>query len=217
MEAAGLLSFSNFQIPKFSNYLVSNSLPMRLLWKLYLWMTGWKVQTNFPYHIPKCVVIVAPHTSAWDFVIGLAVRSVLRLQHVKYLGKAELFEGRFGFFFRSLGGYPVDRSNKHNMVDQVVALFNRHEQFVLALSPEGTRKKVDRLKTGFYYIAKKAGVPIIMTAFDFKKKEVYFDKPFYTSEDEAADFKKIISFYAVVEGKKASQGLAHLQNEYSLL
>lgn len=190
---------------------------MRLLWKLYLWITGWKVQTNFPYHIPKCVVIVAPHTSAWDFIIGLAVRSVLRLQHVKYLGKAELFEGRFGFFFRRLGGYPVDRSNKHNMVDQVVALFNQHERFVLALSPEGTRKKVDRLKTGFYHIAKKAGVPIIMTAFDFKRKEVYFAEPFYATDDEVADFKKIISFYAPVQGKKAGHGLAHLQTETLLL
>lgn len=99
------------------------------------------------------------------------------------------------------------------MVDQVVELFNRHDQFVLALSPEGTRKKVDRLKTGFYHIAKKARVPIIMTAFDFKKKEVYFGEPFYTCEDEAADFKKIISFYASVEGKKADQGLTHLQTE----
>ncbi|HCL05872.1 MAG TPA: acyltransferase [Chitinophagaceae bacterium] len=190
---------------------------MRLLWKLYLWMTGWKVQTNFPYHIPKCVVIVAPHTSAWDFVIGLAVRSVLRLQHVKYLGKSELFEGRFGFFFRRLGGYPVDRSNKHNMVDQVVDLFNQHDRFVLALSPEGTRKKVDRLKTGFYHIAKKAGVPIIMTAFDFKRKEVYFDKPFYTTDDEAADFRKIISFYAPVQGKKPDQGLTHLLADTAIL
>ena len=190
---------------------------MRLLWKIYLWLTGWKIQTNFPYHIKKCVVIVAPHTSAWDFVIGLAVRSVLRLQHVKYLGKAELFKGRFGFFFRKLGGYPVDRFNNHNMVDQVVGLFNAHEQFVLALSPEGTRKKVDRLKTGFYHIAKKAGVPIIMVAFDFGKKAVYFAEPFYTSDDEAADFKKIISFYAPVQGKKANQGLAHLATETSIL
>ena len=185
---------------------------MRLFWKTYLWITGWKVQTNFPYHIPKCVIIVAPHTSAWDFVIGLAVRSVLKLQHVKYLGKAELFEGRFGFFFRRLGGYPVDRSGKHNMVDQVTELFGQHERFVLALSPEGTRKKVDRLKTGFYHIAKKAGVPIIMTAFDFEKKEVYFADPFYTGNDEEADIKKIIAFYAAVQGKKPAQGLSHLQN-----
>lgn len=190
---------------------------MRLFWKIYLRITGWKVQTNFPYHVSKCVVIVAPHTSAWDFVIGLAVRSVLRLQHVKYLGKAELFEGRFGFFFRCLGGYPVDRSNKHHMVDQVVELFKQHDRFVLALSPEGTRKKVDRLKTGFYHIARKANVPIIMTAFDFTKKEVYFAEPFYTTNDEEADFKKIISFYAPVQGKKPEQGLAHLQTDNPIL
>lgn len=184
---------------------------MRILWKLYLWMTGWKIHTNFPYYLPKCVVIVAPHTSAWDFVIGLAVRSVLRLTHVKYLGKAELFQGTFGFFFRKVGGYPVDRSNKHNMVDQVVQLFQENEQFVLALSPEGTRKKVDRLRSGFYHIAKKAGVPIVMTALDFGKKEVYFSEPFHTTDDEQADFQKIIEFYAPVQGKIKEQGLAHLK------
>lgn len=103
------------------------------------------------------------------------------------------------------------------MVEQVVELFKQHDQFVLALSPEGTRKKVDRLKTGFYHIARKAGVPIIMTVFDFKKKEIYFAEPFYTTEDEAADFKKIISFYAPVQGKKPDQGLAHLQTDTSIL
>lgn len=186
---------------------------MRLLWKIYLWVTGWKVEHHFPYHLKKCVVIVAPHTSAWDFVIGLAVRSVLQLHHIKYLGKAELFEGRFGFFFRWMGGYPVDRSGKHNMVDQVVALFQQHETFVLALSPEGTRKKVDRLRTGFYHIAKKAEVPIVMTALDFGNKRVFFSEPFFTSEDEQADFTKIVNFYAPVEGKKPGQGLAHLQRK----
>ena len=97
------------------------------------------------------------------------------------------------------------------MVDQVVSLFNQHEKFVLALSPEGTRKKVDRLKTGFYHIAKKAGVPIVMVAFDFGKKQVYFDQPFYTTEDEEADFRKILRFYAPVQGKIAEQALTHLQ------
>lgn len=156
-------------------------------------------------------MIVAPHTSAWDFVMGLAIRSVLRLTHVKYLGKAELFQGKFGFFFRGLGGYPVDRFNKKNMVDQVVELFDQHDEFVLALSPEGTRKKVDRLRTGFYHIAKKANVPIVMAAMDFTKKEAWFSEPFLTTENEEADFRKIIDFYASVQGKIPEQGLAHLK------
>lgn len=184
---------------------------MRILWKIYLWITGWKVRDNFPYHLKKCIVIVAPHTSAWDFVMGLAIRSVLRLTHVKYLGKAELFQGRFGFFFRRMGGYPVDRFNNKHMVDQVVELFEQHDEFVLALSPEGTRKKVDRLRTGFYHIAKKAKVPIVMAAMDFTKKETWFSEPFLTTDNEEADFKKIIDFYAPVQGKIPEQGLAHLK------
>lgn len=188
---------------------------MRPFWMFYLWLNGWKVHKNFPYHLPKCVVIVAPHTSAWDFVTGLAVRSYLRLTHVKYLGKSALFKAPFGFFFRKTGGFPVDRFSKHNMVEQATALFQLHERFILALSPEGTRQRAERLRTGFYYIAKKANVPIVMAGFDYGKKEVIFSEPFYTGADEAADFKKVISFYAPVKGKIPENGLAHLNINYA--
>ncbi|NCT93145.1 MAG: acyltransferase [Chitinophagaceae bacterium] len=188
---------------------------MRLLWQLYLRLNGWQVDTRFPNHLQKCIIIVAPHTSSWDFIIGLAVRSVLRLHHVKYLGKAELFKGPFGFFFRLMGGYPVERSEKHQMVEQVADLFNTQERFVLALSPEGTRKRVDRLRTGFYHIARKANVPIVMAALDFGRKQVYFSDPFYAGVDEAADFKRIIDFYAPVMGKIPEYGLSHLQKPVS--
>lgn len=162
--------------------------------------------------LTKSVVIVGPHTSNWDFILGLAIRSKLRLQHFKFLGKKELFDGPFGFFFRKLGGFPVDRSAKHNMVDQVVALFNAHETFTLVVSPEGTRKKVERLRTGFYHIAKKAGVPIIMVAFDFGHKQAFFSVPFFPGNDEEADLQNIIGFYAPVKGKIPAQGMAHLLN-----
>jgi 1-acyl-sn-glycerol-3-phosphate acyltransferase len=158
---------------------------------------------------------VAPHTSAWDFIIGLAIRSVIRLEHVKYLGKDSLFKGPFAFIFKNTGGFPVDRFNKHNMVDQVVGLFNSHEKFVLALSPEGTRKKTERLRTGFYHIAKNAGVPIVMVGLDFGKKEVTFAEPFYTSNNESEDFKKIISFFAPLKGKIPEYGMSHLTDTYA--
>ncbi|MES2327963.1 MAG: 1-acyl-sn-glycerol-3-phosphate acyltransferase [Bacteroidota bacterium] len=183
---------------------------MRLLWSLYLRLTGWTLKGSFPYHLKKCVVIVGPHTSSWDFIIGVAWRSRLRLTHAKFLGKAELFKRPFGFIFRKLGGFPVERSENHNMVDQVVNLFNSHDSFTLVLSPEGTRKKVDRLRTGFYYIAKKAGVPIVMTGLDFEKKQASFSEPFFTSDDEAADLQHIYQFYALIKGKKPEQGMAHL-------
>ena len=187
---------------------------MRLIWSLYLRLWGWTEIGSFPYHIKKCVVIVGPHTSAWDFVIGIAFRSKLRLTHSKFLGKAELFKGPFGFIFRSLGGYPVERSEHHHMVDQAAALFNGRDSLRLALSPEGTRKKVDRLRTGFYHIAKKAGVPIIMVGMDFAKKQVSFSEPFYPTDKEAADFQHIYEFYAPISGKIPDQGMAHLLHPF---
>ena len=140
---------------------------MRPIWIFLLWITGWKIRGKFPYHLKKCVVIVAPHTSSWDFFLGLAVRSKLRLGFIHFLGKKELFDGPFGFLFRWLGGIPVDRFSSHNMVDQVVQKFKSEESFSLVLSPEGTRKKVERLRTGFYNIAQQAGVPLVMVGFDF--------------------------------------------------
>lgn len=101
----------------------------------------------------KFVIAVIPHTSSWDFPLGLLVRSVMDID-VKYLGKDSLFKGPFGGLFRWLGGYPVDRSKNNNFVDTVIDIFKREEKFSTAIAPEGTRKKVDQLKTGFYYIAK---------------------------------------------------------------
>ncbi len=183
---------------------------MRLLWSFFLWVKGWTIKGSFPNHLPKAVVIVGPHTSSWDFIMGLALRSKLRLTNSRFLGKAELFKGPFGFIFRSLGGVPVDRFSQQNLVEQVVAQFHAHEHFILALSPEGTRKKVARLKTGFYHIAKDAGVPIVMTGFDFTNKQAIIAEPFYPGEDEAADFKHIHQFYAPIEGKIPEQGMSHL-------
>ncbi len=182
---------------------------MKLLWRLYLRLMGWTVKGAFPYHVKKCVVLVAPHTSNWDFVIGLAFRSQLNLTHAKYLGKAELFKPPFGFLFRKLGGVPVERSEKNNMVDQVVELFNQHDSFVLVLSPEGTRKKVDRLRTGFYHIARKAHVPIVLAGLDFEKKQASFSEPFFVTENEEVDFRRIYQFYANIKGKNAAQGMSH--------
>ncbi len=183
---------------------------MRLCWNLFLRLQGWKVVGEFPHYIQKAVLVMAPHTSSWDFVIGLAIRSKLKLYHFKFLGKDSLFKGPFGFFFRKMGGFPVDRSNNNKMVDQVVDLFNSNEQFILALSPEGTRKKVDKLKTGFYHIAQKANVPIILTGFDFGNKEVSFSKPFYLTNNVDADIQQMLQFYSTIKGKNPELGIHHL-------
>ena len=130
---------------------------------------------------------------------------------IHFLGKKELFDGPFGFLFRWLGGIPVDRFSSHNMVDQVVQKFKSEESFSLVLSPEGTRKKVERLRTGFYNIAQQAGVPLVMVGFDFGKKEVVIAEPFTTSE-QAADFRLLLDFFGPMQGKNPEKGLAHLMN-----
>ncbi len=182
-------------------------------WKLCLRIAGWNTAIPFPHHIKKMVIIVAPHTSTWDFPLGLAYRSVCRMKNTHFLGKAELFKPPFGFIFRWLGGTPVDRKSKHNVVEQVAELFNKHDGFILALAPEGTRKKVDALRTGFYFIAKAAKVPILMTGLDFENKTLIVSEPFFPSDDEAADFKKIINFFGPIKGGNAEFGLSHLMTE----
>ncbi|QOI98270.1 MAG: 1-acyl-sn-glycerol-3-phosphate acyltransferase [Flammeovirgaceae bacterium] len=184
----------------------------RWLAKFILMVLGWQTKPlgAFPVNEKKYVVIVAPHTSNWDFVIGVLYRSVLRLEHARYLGKKELFRPPFGFIFRWLGGTPVDRTSSQNAVEEVVKLFNANTEFALALSPEGTRKRVDRLRTGFYNIAKQANVPIVMVALDFGNKQVIFSEPFKVTDNPAADFEKILSFFRPIQGKIPEYGLGHL-------
>ncbi len=184
----------------------------RILSKLLLKLMGWKTVPagNFPIREKKYVLIAAPHTSGWDFIIGVLYRSALRLNNAHYLGKKELFKPPFGFIFRWFGGIPVDRSSSHNLVEQVVKEFNKNQEFILALSPEGTRRKVDRLKTGFYNIARQAGVPIVMVGFDYKNKQMIFSEPFLTSENQQRDFEHIIRFFAPVQGRHEELGLKHL-------
>lgn len=173
---------------------------------------GWKTDPvgRFPVFEKKYVLIAAPHTSGWDFIVGVLFRSALKLTNAHYLGKKELFKPPFGFIFKGLGGIPVDRNSKHNMVEEVVKQFNLHEEFILALSPEGTRRKVERLKTGFYNIARQADVPIVMVGFDYKNKQMIFSEPFFTTDDQQKDFDFIVRFFGPVQGKHAELGLGHL-------
>ncbi|MGC4102073.1 1-acyl-sn-glycerol-3-phosphate acyltransferase [Ferruginibacter sp.] len=181
------------------------------IWKLYWKFSGWKVVGEFPYQYKKMVLIVAPHTSSSDVIIGFAARHHLKIHHAKFLGKKELFDGPFGFIFRWLGGTPVDRFSKQGMVEQVVAYFANNENFLLAMAPEGTRKRVDKLRTGFYHIAQQAGVPILPVGLDFKNKQLVLGEPLFTTNDEAADMKKVIAFFAEIRGKHPEYDLGHLK------
>jgi 1-acyl-sn-glycerol-3-phosphate acyltransferase len=145
---------------------------------LFIKVMGWKIVGSIHPEVKKCVMIVIPHTSALDFFIGVFTRGILGLE-MHFIAKKELFCFPFGSFFRYVGGEPLDRSGGLNKVDSIATIFNKKDIFRLAIAPEGTRKYVSELKTGFYYIALKANVPIIPVAFDFGTKEVRIGEPFF--------------------------------------
>jgi len=163
---------------------------------------GWEFKGSWPEGVKKSVVIVVPHTSWHDFYLGLMVRRILGVD-IKYLAKKELFKPPFGWYFKWMGGTPLDRTPGQKKVEAIAEIFKGREEFRLAMSPEGTRKKVKDWKTGFYYIAKAANVPIVMIAFDFGKKRVKVSQPLYTTENRDEDFEKIREFYKDVIGKVA--------------
>jgi 1-acyl-sn-glycerol-3-phosphate acyltransferase len=175
--------------------------------RFILGIFGWKVEGELPASMRKYIIIVAPHTSWWDFPVGLLARAAIG-RHIYFLGKASLFNPPFGGLMRWLGGVPVDRTKRNNAVEQVIELYDAHEDFAIALAPEGTRRKVSEFKTGFYYIAKGAGIPIICVQFDYKHRCVLYGKPFYTSNDAEEDLRKLWSYFAGVEGKRAEQGIS---------
>ncbi|MEP7255653.1 MAG: 1-acyl-sn-glycerol-3-phosphate acyltransferase [Ferruginibacter sp.] len=183
-----------------------------LIWKFYWKLFGWKVVGRFPYQYKKMVLAVAPHTSWKDVLVGFAARHELKITHAKFLGKKELFVWPLGWILRKLGGTPVDRHSKQGMVEQVVGLFDANENFLLGMAPEGTRKRVNKLRSGFYHIAKQARVPILPIGLDFENKRLVVGQAFFTSDDEAADFKKIIAFYADIKGREPSGDLRHLKD-----
>tara|TARA_R110002051_G_scaffold1246_1_gene6853 strand:- start:8778 stop:9308 length:531 start_codon:yes stop_codon:yes gene_type:complete len=167
---------------------------------IYFKILGWKLKGEFPSHLNKFVAIVVPHTSYWDFLLGLLIRKVWK-EEINYIGKKSLFESPIGWFFRWTGGAPIDRSKTNDTVKATAQIFNDREKFRLSLSPEGTRKKVEKWKTGFYFIAKTAGVPIVLVAFDYGKKEIKVSDPIMPTDNQEADFEKYHAFFDGVEGK----------------
>lgn len=162
---------------------------------------GWKITGDFP-SLKKYIIIAAPHTHWLDFPLAILVKWTKK-QPINFVGKASLFKPPLGFIMRKLGGMPIDRTKSSNTVDSIVEIFKREQQFILALSPEGTRKKVTDWKTGFYYIAKKANVPVVMATMNFKEKEVKISEPYNTTDDKEKDFYFFKNFYKGVVGKVA--------------
>ena len=168
---------------------------------IFFKVLGWKINGNFNRNIKKAVVIVVPHTSWHDFYVGAFTRRILNIE-INFVAKRELFKWAFGWYFTWMGGAPLDRTPGQNKVEAIAAVFKNKDEFRLALAPEGTRKKVLDWKTGFYFIALKAAVPIIPVSFDYSCKTVTIGDVFYPSGDIEKDMPLLRSFFKGVVGKK---------------
>lgn len=168
------------------------------LTKLLMGAFGWRVEGQLP-DIPKFVIVGAPHTSNWDFVMFLALAFSLKA-NPRYMGKVELFRSPFGGFFRWCGGIPVDRSKSTGLVEQTVEAMNKAERFLLVITPEGTRKEVRAWKSGFYHIARQAGVPVVLGFIDRNRKAIGIGPTFMPTGNMDADMKAIQSYYAGMVG-----------------
>jgi 1-acyl-sn-glycerol-3-phosphate acyltransferase len=143
---------------------------IRAVGRAWLKVAGWRVEGEFP-NVARCVVAVAPHSSNWDFVHGVAVVFATGLR-VSFVAKHTLFKGPLGRFIRWVGGLPVDRSQPHGFAEGVVQAFGRAEELWFAITPEGTRTQVARFKTGFYRVAQAAEVPIFPVAFHYGRRRL---------------------------------------------
>ncbi len=166
--------------------------------RTYLRLSGWRIEGCFPAD-PKYVVIVAPHTSNWDFTLGVAVVFAVELR-VSWLGKHSIFRPPFRTFLRWMGGIPVDRSASHGVVGECVRALEEVPALMLALAPEGTRKGVSQWKTGFYLIASKAGVPIMPVGFDYHEHVVRLKPLFHPSGNLDQDLPLIQALFSDVHG-----------------
>lgn len=166
---------------------------------IFFKLLGWNLEGSFP-KVAKCVVIVAPHTSNMDFFLGLLGRRVLN-EEFNFIAKKSLFKAPWGWYFRWMGGMPIDRSKSNNFVAACADLINTSDTIHLTLAPEGTRSKVEEWKTGFYYIAKTANVPIVMIAFDYGRRTIKVSDTVYTTDDKEADFKNYHAFFDGVLGR----------------
>ena len=154
---------------------------------------GWTI-VGRPPALNKYVIIVAHHTSNWDFVVGAAAKLVLGLK-LQYFAKHSLFFWPLGVLMRSLGGVPIKRDASINRVDASIEQIKQADEFVLVITPEGTRSRVERWKTGFYHIAKGADIPVVPVAFDFAHRQVVFGDPMTMTGDKDHDFTEMHRFF----------------------
>ncbi len=161
---------------------------LKFLAKVYFFFFRWKTKGKIP-DVKKGIVLVAPHTSNWDFVHLLFFSFLLEVK-VSWFGKHTIFKWPFNKLFRYFGGIPVDRSKHHSFVEKMVKEFEKRDKFILALSPEGTRSPVKKWRSGFYFIAKRLNLPVVLLGLDYKEKVISFLPPLYF--DERVDKEKAV-------------------------
>ncbi|SHI01357.1 lysophospholipid acyltransferase family protein [Ferrimonas marina] len=162
-------------------------------------LAGWRIEGQLPPQ-RQYIAIVAPHTSNWDFILGVLCRAVLKVP-ARFIGKHQLFRPPLGWLMRAMGGRPVDRRRSNNLVEGVVELFQQEPDFVLALAPEGTRGAVNRWKTGFYHIAQGAKVPIFPVALDYRHRRIVLGPWLEPGDSKAADMAQLLAFFRCYQGK----------------
>ena len=182
-----------------ASYARRGSVLSKALGRTLMRLSGWRFEGVLP-DVPKLVIAVAPHTTNWDFVIGVMVLWALDIK-IAFLGKHTLFRGVFGKWMRSIGGVAVNRESTHGVVGEAVQAFQQTERMVLALAPEGTRQLDKGFKMGFLRIAHGAGVPVLLTYFDFPRKLVGFGPLFVTTGNVERDMKFVLDFFRPVRGK----------------
>ena len=169
----------------------------------WLKIFGWKSISNLPKE-NRYVVIAAPHTSNWDFPLGISYIIATGIPF-RYMGKDALFKWPQKYLFRALGGFGVDRNNKNKLTSRMAKFINSQDKIALALAPEGTRSNSKYWRSGFYYIALEANVPIAMAVIDFEKKEIGIKDSFMPTGDLDADMALIKDFYKDIKGKYPSK------------
>ena len=173
---------------------------MKLLIRFIFWVIGWKIDPNAPSDIKKCVIVVGPHTSNWDFVLGKMAFMTYGVK-AKFLIKKELFFFPLGLILKAMGGIPVDRKKTNNLTEAALEYFKQNETMYMVFSPEGTRSYNPNWKKGFYYIAQKAQVPIYICYIDFATKTGGFNSLYYPSGDVEKDINHIKEILKQYKGR----------------
>lgn len=179
---------------------------MKKIIRFIFWLLGWKIDKRTPEGIKKCVIVVGPHTSNWDFVLGKMAFISYGVK-AKFLIKKELFFPPLGWLIKLMGGVPVDRKQRNNMTDTAVKFFNENDTMFLVFTPEGTRKYNPNWKKGFYYIAQKARVPIYICYIDYKNKVGGFHSVFQPTGDIENDIQYIKGILREYKGRYPEQGI----------